>query len=295
MVDAGEQISFGEYPNTTHSFRRAKQEWKTPDITHQAAAFCSNMLKRDAPEQFYRAVITELSDWGLLPDALDETYSDYETYRSIVWNARENLENPPSDFAHRFIQSRYKQQHGIEAPYDNQELSHMYEVGKALVNHGYSDSVEIRYHITSGGDILHILVPLATEHINERAVIRSLIKPPHRAVQRIRDDLLALPKVLPQTDVAVIHRNQLVLLSQWIDGRSPKTIEEKQHAVRAAQELLRIPALSYDFNLTNFLVTELDSVFYVDGDMLYDIVRKGYSDVDDQRRELFERAVGEMY
>lgn len=250
--------------------------------------YCSNMALVNPPEAYRKLVIKQLQDWKLLGEVQPTDISDRDKYSKLVFTAMSESEKNSVEFNDAFKHDPWNQDKAMEGPYSEEELAtylpDALELRKIL-----GENVGAIFHMEPNNQIVEIIVRAD----GTRQVLNTV--PLKRNFTDIQTDVANAPKIIPKTEVHMFGEDTVAVLTQWVEGHMPQDEEEVNLCLKKAQELLVIPRFQYDFLPGNFSVSEQvnpqtgeKDVYWVDRDMVEEIIESGYVEPDEKRRALFE-------
>lgn len=250
--------------------------------------YCSNMALVNPPEAYRKLVIKQLQDWKLLGDVAPSDIADRAQYSKLVFTAMSESEKNSEEFNKSFKENPWNQDTAMEAAYSEEEietyLPDALELRKAL-----GENVGAIFHMEPNNQIVEIIVRAD----GSKQVLNTV--PLKRNFTDVERDVAVAPKIIPKTEVHMFGDNQVAVLTQWVEGHMPQDQVEIDLCLKRAQELLVVPRFHYDFLPGNFSVsnevnpkTGEKDVYWVDRDMMEEIIESGYVEPDEKRKALFE-------
>lgn len=250
--------------------------------------YCSNMALVNPPEAYRKLVIKQLQDWKLLGDIAPSEISDRAQYSKLVFTAMNESEKNSEEFNQSFKENPWNQDAAMEAPYSEEELE-TYLPDALELRKSLGENVGAIFHMEPNNQIVEIIVRAD----GSKQVLNTV--PLKRNFTDVERDVAVAPKIIPKTEVHMFGDNQVAVLTQWVEGHMPQDQAEIDLCLKRAQELLVVPRFHYDFMPGNFSVskeinpkTGEKDVYWVDRDMMEEIIESGYVEPDEKRKALFE-------
>jgi len=290
------QPPISETPAISHTVERKPLSLQfTPN--DKAGTFCQIMCHQDAPASFNTKVLKRLKRWGLLAEDIDPAVvvGNYEEFRKLMWQAKAAAEKGSLKFIEAFNTDPWNFDGCVEGEYAEAELADKFPIAASLQTALQDEQLRFLFRAEPGEFYLR----LVTREDGKRQVIRMVDT--DRTIEEINADAQRAPSIIPKFEAVRLQDDRTALLIQWADGHMPSTPEEIALCLTHAEELLGVPIDSYDLWAGNFLVSEeVDpttkepKVFYIDRDIPETIAQRGYGEVTDERRKIFEQGKEKM-
>ncbi len=262
----------------------------------KAKTFCQIMRHPDAPISFNIQVLERVKRWGLLAEDIDPStiVGNYQEFGRLLWQARTAAEQGSLKFLGGFNSDPWNFDGCVEGEYSAAELTDKFPTAVALQT-ALGEPVKFVFRAEPGQFYLKLVV----REDGRRQVIRMVDT--ERTIEEINADAQRAPTIVPRFEAIELPDNKTALLIQWVEGHKPSSFAEKAICLTQAEELLGVPIDIYDLWAGNFLISEeVDSatneprVFYIDRDIPETIAQKGYGEVSDERKKIFQQGKEKM-
>ncbi len=280
-------------PEIITDFERTPLSTETVEapVSIRARTFCQLMQSQSAPSSFNAQVIKQLKEWKLINSNIELPLGNNREVRKVINEAHDEAEKNSPEFIKAFRENPWNFDWSVEGEYQDDELVTLFpialEIKKIL-----PDNPRVSFRVEPGGYYLKLL----TREDGKRQVIRIIDTP--RDIAQINYDAKKAPSIIPPFEAIRLSSGEIALLIQWMEGHVPSTNEEEMLCLKSAEQLLKVPIVSYDLWVGNFLVSDqLDAesgkpkIFYIDRDIPQAIAKEGLSwRVPRRRRQEFNNA-----